>query len=788
MISTLDIKLFRDLTKMWLQVLAIALVLACGVATIIIAVGAYRSLDETKNTLYQRYQFADLFAYVVRAPKSLEKQIARIDGVRAVQTRIVKPALLDISGMDEPASGMVVSIPDRNEPLVNRLHMREGRMPIAGSNIEIALLESFAKAHGFKLGDSLTVIIDGAKRDMRIVGIVLSPEYIYTIGPGDMVPDDRRFGILFLSQKTLSGIFDMGNAFNDLNVLISRNANTNLIIENIDQLLKPFGGRGAYERDDQISNAFLQAGLDQLYAMARVIPPIFLLVAAFLVNMILNRLIALEREQIGLLKALGYSNINVGWHYAKLVIVISLIGITIGSGFGFWAGRGLTQLYASFFWFPFLIFESSIDLYLIAGGISTLSALMGASKAIYSVVALPPAVAMRPPAPTSYNRVGLGGLLNLGIFSRLTVMSLRHLLRWPLRSALTILGTSFAVALMVTSLFTYDSIDKMIDIIYFQTERQNATISLTSDQPANAVHAIERLPGIMVVEPFRRSNVIVKNGVFEQQLGLMGVEDQAELSRVLDEDGKPITVPKNGLLMSSRLLEKLGLKVGDIADVYLKDKADRLVSIPVIGVVQSYVGLTAYIHITKLNHMLRDGNLISGTHVSIDKNEQSVLYQKIKQTPSIASIALLDTARVNLQDTTEENITTMTSVYIILATIITFGVIYNSARIQLSEHGRELASLRIFGFTKREVAGVLLTQMALITLLAQPLGWGLGWLFAWSVVEGFATDLFRIPLVIHQTTYANASVIALIAAFFSALIIKRRVDKLDFISVLKTRE
>jgi putative ABC transport system permease protein len=787
MISTLDIKLLRDLAKLWSQVLAIALVLACGVATIIIAVGAYRSLDETKNALYERYQFANLFASVVRAPKRLEQQIAQIDGVRAVQTRTIKPALLDISGMDEPASALVVSLPDRDDALVNRLHIREGRLPITGSNVEIALIETFAKAHGLKLGDNLTVILGEARREMRIVGIVLSPEYIYSIGPGDMVPDNRRFGILFVSQKTLSGIFDMGNAFNDLSVLTSRNANTNLIIDDIDHLLKPYGGRGTYERDDQISNAFLQAELDQLYAMARVIPPIFLLVAAFLVNMILNRLIALEREQIGLLKALGYSNFGVGWHYAKLVIVISLIGVTIGSGFGFWAGRGLTQLFAEFYQFPFLIFRSSIDLYLIAGGISTISALMGASKAIYSAVALPPAVAMRPPAPTSYNRVGLG-FQNLRIFSRLTIMSFRHLLRWPLRSALTILGTSFAVALMITSLFSYDSIDKMIDIIYFQTERQNATISMISDRPASAVHAMGRLPGVIVAEPFRQSTVIIKNGVLEQQLGLMGVGSKAELSRVLDEDGKPMRVPKSGLIMSSRALEKLDLNVGDVADIYLKDKADRLVTLPIIGAAQGYVGLTAYIHITELNHILRDGKLISGAHVLIDKEKQNDLYREIKQAPSIASIALLDTARINLQNTIKENITTMTSVYVILATIITFGVIYNSARIQLSEHGRELASLRVFGFTKREVASVLLIQMAIIALLAQPLGWGLGWLFALSVVEGFASDLFRIPLVINQTTFANASLVALFAAFLSALIIKRRVDNLDFISVLKTRE
>jgi putative ABC transport system permease protein len=788
MFSILDVKLFRDLRKLWVQALAISLVLACGVSTIIIAVGAYRSLAETQSAFYERYRFGSIFSTVTRAPKRVVRQLSEISGVTNIETRIVKPVQLQVIGMKEPASGIVVSLPDHRLPLVNRLHVRNGRLPAPSGSNEVAVVETFARAHDFVIGDKLNVVLNGHARNLNIVGIVLSPEYIYNIGPGDMVPDERRFGVLFMSETLLSGIYDMEGAFNDVSFKTTRNAAQKKIIQDINGILKPYGGAAAYGRKDQISHAFLDAELDQLRGMARVIPPIFLFVAAFLVNMILNRLLALEREQIGLLKALGYSNFAISWHYAKLVIAIALVGLIIGSGFGWWAGRGLTRLYASFYSFPFLIFEGSIDLYVIAGGLSVGAALLGASRAIYSVVKLPPAVAMRPPAPTAYRAIGLKWLLRFKLLTRLNVMAVRHLLRWPVRSGLTILGVSMSVALLITSLFSYDSIDEMIDIIYFQTERQDATITFNHDQPKSAISLVKKIPGVIDGEVFRSEPVKLKNGLVEQQLIIVGTVEGANLSRILDQEQKPLSPLQNGLILSERVLAKLNLKVGDSVQVNLTRRDNRIVSIPIVAKAQSYVGLTAYTHINTLNRIIRDGQKISGVHVQLDSHKLDEVYRLIKATPAIAGVALQDISRQKFQDTVEQNITTMTAVYVGLAVIITFGVIYNSARIQLSERARELASLRVFGFTKGEVSGVLLTEIALIVLLALPLGWVLGWGFAWSVVKGFETDLFRIPLVIKPATFANASLVVLLASVFSTLIVRRRIDNLDLIRVLKTRE
>ncbi|MGH1405752.1 MAG: ABC transporter permease [Rhodomicrobiaceae bacterium] len=786
--SVLDIKLFRDLKRIWAQALAIALVMACGVATIILAVGTYRSLDQTRQAFYDRYQFGSVFATTVRAPDYLKSRIENLSGVGRVELRIRKPVILDIKKMKEPASGLAVSIPDNRELAVNKLYLRNGRLPEKGRDNEVVVIHSFAQAHGFQPGDRFKAIFNGKKHELKIVGVIFSPESIYVLGPGDMVPDQRRYGVIFMSKSLMEGLFDMEGSFNDVSLTVMKNANIEGLIDQLDNLLKPFGGNGAYSRKDQFSNAFLDSELNQLYALAKIIPPIFLFVSAFLVNMILSRLVALEREQVGLLKALGYSNLVIGGHYAKLVTIIALIGLVLGGVAGFWLGLGLTRLYAEFFSFPFLIFRHSFDLYILAGSVTVFAALAGATKAIWSIVSLAPAVAMSPPAPTRYSSTFLSHLQKLKLFSQLSVMALRHLIRHPARSFLTTLGIALSGALLIAALFTYDSIDYMIDVVFFQTERQDATLFFADEQHLNVMTDVMALPGIIKAEPFRVTPVKLKNSHFELRMNLTGLPKSTDLARILDIDMKPTTPLPTGVMISERVATKLNLKPGHLVEIELTEKDNRIVKVPVIGMTQSYVGLRAYMQLRALNQLMRDGQQVSGARLMVDDTKLDKLYATIKETPEIASIGLQNISRDRFRATIEENITTMTTVYVVLAIIITFGVIYNSARIQLSERARELASLRVFGFSKLEVSSVLFIEVFVILFLAQPLGWLLGYVFSWSIVKGFENDLFRIPFVILPSTYAWATLIVLSSATACAMIVRRRIDAMNLIWVLKTRE
>ncbi|KQU85697.1 peptide ABC transporter permease [Mesorhizobium sp. Root102] len=787
-VSVLDRKLLRDILRMWAQVLAISLVMACGVATIVIAVGAYRSLEQTRTAFYDRYRFATVFSGLTRAPLHLRERITSIAGGSGLELRIVKPVLLDMPGMAEPATAIAVSIPDRGEPTVNRLYLRIGRLPESGRPGEVAVTERFATAHRMAPGSTFHAILNGRKRTLSVTGIVLTPEYIYALGPGDMVPDPRRFGVFFMPRAVLAGIFDMDGAFNDVAIRTQRSADIQAIEDAVDRILKPFGGTGAHGRADQISHAFLDNELIQLRAMAAVIPPVFLFVSAFLVNMILSRLIVLEREQIGLMKAVGYGSGAIGWHYAKLTLVIALIGISIGAGAGNWLGHGLTTLYARFFSFPFLIFQQSLDLYAIAAATSALAALLGAARAIWSIVTLPPAVAMQPPAPARYRAFLTGDGRLLSAFSQLTIMAFRHLVRWPVRSLLTTLGTSLAVALLVTALFSFDSIAFMVDTVFFRAERQDATLSFGVEQSPRALQSVAAMPGVLRAEPFRATAVILHHGYRERRLVISSVPQRADLARVLDLDLDPIDPPSAGLMLSERVASLLHLRIGDLAEVELIEKAHQMVRVPVTSIVQSYVGLAVYMRAEALDRLVGGGPRISGVRVSIDPARLGDLYTAIKQMPAVASIALQGVSRQRFRETIGENITIMTSVYTALAVIIAFGVVYNSARIQLSERARELAGLRVLGFTRSEVSSVLLIELTTIVALAQPLGWILGYLFSWSVVRGFESDLFRIPFVVNRSTFALASLVVLAVATISALIVRRRIDSLDLVRVLKTRD
>jgi putative ABC transport system permease protein len=452
----LNIKLWRDLRRLWAQALAISLVIAAGVATLVLAVGSHRSLDQTRAAYYDRYGFADVFAVVRRAPKTLVSQIAEIPGVAAVDARIAKLALLDIPNFREPASGQFISLPDIGPPVLDRLHLRVGRMPEPGSSAEVVVNENFASAHAFAPGARFSALLNGRKRELVVVGVALSPEFIYTVGPGDIMPDDRRFGVIWMSEKTLASVYDLDGAFSSVNLKLLRDASERDVIQRLDALLGRYGGRAAHGRKDQTSHAWLDHELDMLNNMSRTLPPIFLLVAAFLINLTLSRLVALEREQIGLLKALGYGNATIAFHYVKFVIVLTAIGVVIGCAAGTWLGSYITQLFGDFFHFPFLIFSKSPDLYAVATTLSLAAAVIGAVRALWDVVTLPPAVAMQPPAPPRFRRLLPGWLSMRGIVSQPTTMMLRNVTHHPIRAGFTTLGMALATGVSACPIIAKD--------------------------------------------------------------------------------------------------------------------------------------------------------------------------------------------------------------------------------------------------------------------------------------------------------------------------------------------
>lgn len=779
-------KMLRDLRRLWAQALAIALVLAAGVATLILGSGAYASLSETRARYYQDHRFADVFADVTRAPLSLLAEVSALDGVLQAEARIVKLGLLDMPGMVEPGTLMLVSLSEDAQGL-NRLHLRQGRLPDPLSPRETVVSEGFAKAHGLRPGTSLTVVMNGQRRDLQITGIALSPEFIYALGPGEMMPDPRRFGIAWLPRAGLETAYDLQGAFSNLVLKLAPGTNPDRVVSAVDRLTAPYGGTGALGRKDQISHAFLDAELTQLNAMVRVLPPIFLLVAAMLVNMTLSRLVTLEREQIGLLKAIGYSGGAIARHYVEFVLGIAAFGIALGFAAGAWLGAGLAGMYARFFSFPFLIFARDPQIYAIAALVTAGAAVAGALFAVRSVLALPAAVAMSPPAPADY-RSGTGRALAHLALRQTSVMTARHMLHWPWRSLTGIFGIAMSVAILVASLWSFGSIDRMIDLTFHRSERQDVTVAFAAPRPDRALHDVQAMPGVLQAEAFRSVAARISHRHLSRRLAITGRPAETELSRLLSPLETPMPLPDHGLILSEALAEALNVRPGDRVTVEFLEGRRRTLSLPVSGLSLGYVGLGAAMELSALNRAMGEGALISGAHLLLDPGQTAAFFAAAKEAPATGFVIQLGRTVQRFRDTLAENITVMITVYVGLASIIAIGVIYNFARIALSEQGRELASLRVLGFTNAEVSGILFGELAVIVLLAQPPGWLVGYGLGHAMAMAFSSDLYRVPFGIEPDVYATASLVVCAAAIASALAIRRRINALDMVEVLKTRE
>jgi putative ABC transport system permease protein len=784
----LDQKLLRDLKRLRAQALAVALVVAGGVATLILAVGSFRSLQETRLAYYDRYQFADVFASVKRAPKSVLNEIASIRGVSAVEGRIAKLVIVEVPGVREPINAEVISIPDSTEPLLNRLYLRSGRMPEQGRADEVVVNDGFAKAHRLVPGDRFAALLNGRERQLVIVGTALSPEFVYTIGPGDRAPDEGRFGVVWIREQVLASAYDLDGAFSSVSLRLRRGAQDPEVIRRVDDLLDSYGGQAAYGRKDQTSDAYLDHGLAMLRNMSETLPPIFLLVSVFLINLTLSRIVALEREQIGLLKALGYRSSAIAWHYCKFVILIVAVGIILGSAAGTWLGVYLTRLYGNFYRFPFLVFVKSPDLHLIAAALSILAASTGALRALREVIQLPPAIAMQPPAPPRFRRLLPRSIHPVHLFSQTATMMVRNLTSHPLRAVFTTLGMALATAILVASLFLNSTMDQLIDVTYFLADRQDVTVSFIERRPANVVQQVAHLPGVLLVESYRDVPVRIRHGAIERRIILSGRPRDADLRRIIGADLRPVVLPKDALAISGWLARTLGVHVGDSVEVDLLEGQRRTVSLPIAALVEDYFGIQGMMDFDALGRLMREAPSVSSVNLTLDSAKEDGFFQAIRRLPSVTGTVLQRASLANFRAVIAVLVTTMAGIYTGLAAVIAFGVVYNSTRISLSERARELASLRVLGFREAEVLRILLADLTVITLVAQPLGWVIGYGLAGMLETNMAGELMRAPLIVDRSTYILASALIVCAAAGSALLVRERIKRLDLVAVLKTRE
>jgi len=787
-ISSLNRKLLRDFWRFKGQALAIAGVVAAGIGLLLATFGCIASLQRSMDSFYARHQFADVFVSLKRAPIALSDRLRAIPGISVLETRIVVTVALDMPTIPEPAVGRLISIPEDASPHLNSIDLLAGRLVRREHPLEVVVSEAFARAANLALGDQIIATINGKRTRLDIVGVALTPEYVYALAPGQFMPDDRRFGVIWMGRDALAASFDLDEAFNDVVARLQYGASEADVLKRIDDILRPYGGLGAYGRRDQLSHFFLSNELKQLRMTGLIAPPIFLAVAAFLLNIVVTRIVTTERVQIGLLKSFGYTNLEVAWHYAKLVIALAGLGLVLGLASGYWLGQMMIELYGDYFRFPLLAYAPQPATILASVTITAVAALLGGGRAVRQAALLAPAVAMAPPLPTAYRQTWLLRLFSTFHLSQPTRMILRHVTRWPARSAMTSLGIAFAVATMVASLFFIDTAQHVIDVVFFAAERQTLTVTFVEPRAAIVEQQILRLPGVIATQPTRQVSVRLQNGARSKRTVVAGIVPGGALNRLLDADIRPVDPPPGGIALSRHIAEVLGLKLGDTVVVEVMQEKRPVVQVPVTRIVEQYMGFATFMHLDNVNRLMREGPTVTGIHVLADTRYSKELYRLLKDMPVVAGVALTVAAREGFQNTMENTMFVMVGIYAAFATVIAFGVTYNSARIAFGERARALASLRVLGFTRAEAAYILLGELGIQTLLALPLGCVLGYGLALIMAPILKTDMYEFPLIIADSTYGLSVAVVMLSAAVSAALITRRVYNLDLVSVLKTRE
>ncbi|WP_221031632.1 ABC transporter permease [Actomonas aquatica] len=784
----LDLKLLRDLRALKSQALAVALVMACGLAMMIMTRSLIKSLNTARDGYYEQHHFGEVFAALKRAPDSVRDELAAIPGVAALETSIEVRVTLDLPAVVAPASGLINSLPDRRPQVLHQLYLRRGQLLDTTSHHEVLVSEAFAGANDLQPGDRIAAVLNGSRLELRIAGIVLAPQYVFEAPPGSALPDNKTFGIFWMREQELAEAFNLEGAFNTVALTLAPGASDSGVIAELDRILEPYGGLGAYGRDDHPSDVRVSDEIRVLEGLSFGFPLVFLSVAAFMTHSVMSRQIALQREQIAVLKAFGFNHRTIAWHFIKFALAIVVVGTLLGALGGFAFGYQLVDMYHLFFRFPQLEFVPATGAILGALIASSAAALLGVAGAVRKVVRLAPAEAMRPEPPASF-RPSLVERAGISRWFSVTLrMSLRNLERKPWQACFTAIALAMATGILIIPNAFRDGIRFVLDFQWDVVQRQSVTVSLVEPGPLRAVHDFAQLPGVVRAEPFRGVSVELISGHRTRRLGLNGLSADGHLNRVLGPNQEPLTLPAEGVIISRTLGDALQVRPGDPITIKVLQGKRRQFSTTVAAFADDFAGIAAYMRLDALNRALGEGDRISGAFMTVARDDWPRFMRELKDTPQASGVVIKDAMRQSFRDTTAESIGMLQVLYSTFATIVAFGIVYNSARIALSERARELATLRVLGFSQGDVGSVLVGELVVLTALALPLGLWLGSGMAAQLLESINTETVRLPLILTPGNYAYATLVIVLATTLSAIIACRKLNQLDLVSALKARD
>ncbi|HEU4679246.1 MAG TPA: FtsX-like permease family protein, partial [Terrimicrobiaceae bacterium] len=744
------------------------------------------SLESARSSYYGEYRFGDVFCDLKRAPNAVRSRLAKVSGVAALETQVVGALRLYLPKGSEIVDGTIISLPEGPARGLNQILLKTGRFPEKGD--EVVISEPFAQARLLRSGDFVDVIMQGARKRLRIVGVGISPESVFEKRPGDPLPDSKRFGLFWMKERELAAAYGLEGAFNRIVVDVAPGVDVRSVMGEVDRILAPYGGLTAYERANHSSDKALNGEIKILGALSVAFPLVFLSLSTFMIAGLLARAVYMQREQIAQLKALGYSAVQIGRHYLKFTLAIVAFGLLAGVATGVLLGGNVVDLYRKFFRFPVLPLEIDYGAIAMAMVISVVSTLLGVSSVLYQAMRLPPAEGMRPARPAKFVPSIFEHVRIHRFLTRSTRMALRNLARKPWRAAVTAFGIAMATAVSIVPGALRDAIDYLGELQWTRMQRQDVTVRLTEPGPAAAFRDLRRLAAVVQAEPFRSVRVRIHFGHRSRSLSLMGLSQSGQLVRMFDAKGRALDPPSEGLLISKKLAEILGARVGDRLLVESLEGRRLWREVPLRALIADYHGLNAVMSIESLRQLMLEGEIISGAHLRIDPLGWSAFLESVRTAPRIAVLGIKSAMSESFRRWTGESLRVVQKIYFLFATMLAFGVVYTSSRIAFSERSRDIAILRIVGFSRGEVTRVLLAELAVPMTFALPFGLWIGGKLAGLTLQAASTETARLPVILSTETYLISSLVIVVSAGISFAVVGKGIRNLDLLAFLRTSE
>jgi len=779
-------KLARDLWRLRGQGFTIALLVGCGIASFVTAVTASSSLEASLADFYADARFADVFVHLERAPLPVLDRLRDLPGVAAVEGRVVGDFRMQIDGGSEPVVARFVSLRWPAETQLDATRIIDGRQVQPGSADEVVVSVSFAEAWGLKPGATITTVIDGRRARLRMVGTAVSPEFVYSLAPRTGLPDPRHFGVVWMDGDALAKADGMVGAFDDAVIQLGAGADEREAIDRVDALLEPYGGLGAVGRGDQSSHRLVTQKVQQLSRMAVALPLVFLGVAAFLLNVLLSRIVGTQREQIATLKALGYRTRELAWHYLELAGAICAVGAVLGVALGLLGADGLLVAYARYFRLPALVLR--LDAWPVAVGVlvACAAALAGTLRAVGRAVSVPPAEAMRPEAPPTYRASPLDRVYRF--LAPATRMVLRDATRRPLRLLLSAWSIALATAIVVAGSAAVDSLTEALGVIFEVSRREDVTVTLDRARPWRAVSDLAHVPGVVAAEGERVVPVRLRAGPRSRTTAILGLLPDMDMHRLLDTRMRTLAVASSGLSLSRPLGEWLGVDAGDELEVDVLEADRPKARVRVAALIDDFLGLSGYMDAAALERLLGETAAANQVLLEVDRRDLDDVAHRLDDMPAVAGVSRPALDRGLVYAEVADSFVMLEVILALFAAIIAVGVVYNNARIALELRSRDLATLRILGFRRTELAVVLLGEQAIQVVLGVAFGLPLGRWMGAATLSAIDRELIRIPPSLSPASQVAAACVVVLAAMLSALRVRRQSDRLDLVAVLKARD